>query len=178
MLDKLAEKNDKWLSIAYKLCKCKEASNDIVQDMYIKMHELNKVVDDGYIYFVLRSIFIESKRKQKEFTTDNEQLFINVIECETENKELILNLLNQSVEQLDPHEKVIVHFSSNMGLREFCRESGISINLVIKVKRKLKILLWQKAKKYEELETLSVKLQKQLESKNAKGVLNKKILLT
>lgn len=177
MLDKLAEKHTKWLSIAYKLCKCKEASNDIVQDMYIKMYELNKEVDDGYIYFVLRSIFIESKRKQKEFTIDNEQLFINVIQCEAENKELILNLLNQSVDNLEPHEKTIIHFSCNMGLREFCRESGISINLVIKVKRKLKKILWQKAKKYEELEILSAKLQKQLESKNVKDVLKEKIIL-
>lgn len=177
MLTKLASKHKQWLSIAYKLCKCKDQAGDIVQDMYIKMHTINKEVNDGYVYSVIRSIFIESKRKQKEFTTDNELFFINIIENETENKELILNLLNKSVDSLEPHEKTIIHFSSNMGLREFCRESGISINLVIKVKRKLKILLWQKAKKYEELEMLSAKLQKQLESKNAKGVLKEKIFL-
>ena len=177
MLTKLAEKHNKWLSIAYNLCKCKEASNDIVQDMYLKMYEINKEVDDGYIYFVLRSIFIESKRKQKEFTSDNEKVFMNIIENETENKELILNLLKKSTNDLDAHEKIIIHFSNNLGLREFCRQSGISINLVIKVKRKLKIILWQKTTKYEELAILSAKLQKQLDLKNVKDVLKEKTFL-
>ncbi len=42
MLDKLAENHKKWIAIAYNMCKCKDKANDIVQDMYIKMYELNK----------------------------------------------------------------------------------------------------------------------------------------
>jgi len=74
MLEKLAENHKKWVAIAYKFCNCKETANDIVQDMYLKMYDMNKEVDEGYIYFVIRSIFIESKRKQKEFTYDSETM--------------------------------------------------------------------------------------------------------
>lgn len=170
MLEKLAENHKKWLAIAYNMCKCKDKANDIVQDMYLKMYELNKIVDDGYIYFVIRSIFIEEKRKQKEFYYDphNVEKIINEIELKTIQPCTLFNDLkkecyDKSYNKLEPHEKVIIHFSSTMGLREFARNSEISISLIQKTKRKLKTLIWEETKKYEELETLSQKLQKQLE---------------
>lgn len=181
MLEKLAENNKKWLQIAYNLCRCKESANDIVQDMYIKMFELNKEVDDAYIYFVIRSIFIESKRKQKEYVHDSINIdkirTLNEYSSETEfNSELKKQCLDNAYKKLDKHEKVIIHFSSNMGLREFARESGISISLIQKTKRKLKILVWEESQKYEELETLSQKLQNQLELKSVKDAQQEKML--
>ena len=167
MLNKLAENHKKWVAIAYNMCKCKDKANDIVQDMYIKMHELNKSVDDAYIYFVIRSIFIEEKRKQKEFVQDLETIeyLANRNECINYNtfEDLKKECYDQAYNKLEKHEKVIIHFSSTMGLREFARNSEISISLIQKTKRKLKILIWHETKKYEELETLSQKLQKQLE---------------
>ena len=170
MLEKLAENHKKWVAIAYNMCKCKDKANDIIQDMYIKMHELNKDVDDGYIYFVIRSIFIEEKRKQKEFAYEPEKIeyIANVIELKNIEPDTTFNDLkkecyDQAYKKLEKHEKVIIHFSSTMGLREFARNSELSISLIQKTKRKLKILIWEESQKYEELETLSRKLQKQLE---------------
>ena len=170
MLEKLAENHKKWVAIAYKFCNCKETANDIVQDMYIKMYEINKDVDDGYIYFVIRSIFIEQKRKQKEFAYDfdaieyyvNKNEF-NIVKQNNTFEDLKKECYDQAYKKLDKHEKVIIHFSSTMGLREFARNSELSISLIQKTKRKLKILIWEETKKYEELEMLSQKLQKQLE---------------
>ncbi len=170
MLKKLAQNHKKWVAIAYNMCKCKDKANDIVQDMYLKMYELNKDVDDGYIYFVIRSIFIEEKRKQKEFAYELEKIeyIANSIEFKSlpiinEFNDLKKECYDKSYNKLEPHEKVIIHFSSTMGLREFARNSEISISLIQKTKRKLKYLIWEETKKYEELETLSRKLQKQLE---------------
>lgn len=170
MLEKLAENHKKWIAIAYNMCNCKDKANDIVQDMYLKMHELNKYVDDGYIYFVIRSIFIEEKRKQKEFTQDLETIEYlvnkneyNTLKQSNNFEDLKKECYDQAYNKLEKHEKVIIHFSSTMGLREFARNSEISISLIQKTKRKLKILVWQETKKYEELETLSQKLQRQLE---------------
>lgn len=185
MLDKLAENHKKWIAIAYNMCKCKDKANDIVQDMYIKMYELNKSVDDGYIYFVIRSIFIEEKRKQKEYSCDfngleqysidnfyndtvvfKAKFFLEKINFDEEkdnSEDLKKECYDLAYKKLEHHEKVIIHFSSTMGLREFARNSEISISLIQKTKRKLKILIWEETKKYEELEMLSRKLQKQLE---------------
>lgn len=167
MLDKLAENHKKWIAIAYNMCKCKDKANDIVQDMYIKMYELNKSVDDGYIYFVIRSIFMEEKRKQKEFPTEIENIDYYLSFNNKENnynafEDLKKECYDNAYKKLEHHEKVIIHFSSTMGLREFARNSEISISLIQKTKRKLKILIWEETKKYEELEMLSRKLQKQL----------------
>lgn len=168
MLEKLAENHKKWVAIAYNMCKCKDKANDIVQDMYLKMHELNKYVDDGYIYFIIRSIFIDSKRNQKEYIQNSIDIdrirTLNEYSSENEfNTELKRKCFDVAYSKLEKHEKVIIHFSSNLGLREFARESGISISLIQKTKRKLKMLVWEETKKYEELVTLSQKLQKQLE---------------
>ena len=168
MLEKLAENHKKWIAIAYNMCKCKDKANDIVQDMYIKMYELNKSVDDGYIYFVIRSIFIEEKRKQKEFPTEIENIDYYLSFNNKENnyntfEDLKKECYDNAYKKLEHHEKVIIHFSSTMGLREFARNSEISISLIQKTKRKLKLLVWEESKKYEELEMLSRKLQKQLE---------------
>jgi len=147
MLKKLAENHKKWIAIAYNFCSCKETANDIVQDMYIKMHELNKEVDDGYIYFVIRSIFIESKRKQKEFATNSEVIDYYLSQEITENNFEFENIKKECYDlaysKLCKHEKVIIHFSSTMGLREFARNSELSISLIQKTKRKLKKLVWE-----------------------------------
>jgi DNA-directed RNA polymerase specialized sigma24 family protein len=180
MLEKLAENHKKWVQIAYNLCKCKDYAQDIVQDMYIKVIELEKEVDDGYIYFIIRSIFIDAKRKQKENVCDSISIdkirTLNEYTTENEfNTELKRKCFEDGYKKLLQHERVIIHFSSNMGLREFARESGISISLIQKTKHKLKILVWQETKKYEELATLSQKLQKHLELKNATGVQGEKM---
>jgi hypothetical protein len=169
MLDKIVLNHEKWLKVALSICKCKDAANDLVQDMYIKMHQVNKEVDDGYIYFVLRSIFIESKRKKKEFTKETKEIEFLLKPEEEENDTFLLQKKSyqNAYKSLEKFEKVIIHFSSKMGLREFSRKSGISISLVQKTKRKLKKLIWEESKKYAELEMLSAKLQKQLESKSA-----------
>ena len=71
MLQNLAERDKEWQLIAYGLCKDYDTANDIVQDAYIKIHEQNKTWDDiknnvsGYVYFVIRSIFIDYCRKKK-----------------------------------------------------------------------------------------------------------------
>jgi RNA polymerase sigma factor (sigma-70 family) len=180
MLEKLAENHKKWVQIAYNLCKCKDYAQDIVQDMYIKVIELDKEVDNGYIYSIIRSIFIDAKRKQKEYVAQSYDIdkIRTLTEYATQNEfntELKRKCFEVAYNKLEKHEKVIMHFSSNLGLRESARKSGISISLIRKTKHKLKILVWQEVKKYEELEILSQKLQKQLESKNAKDVQQKKI---
>lgn len=174
MLEKLSENHKKWVAIAYNMCKCKDKANDIVQDMYVKMYEVKKDFDDGYIFCVIRSIFIEEirekKREQKYIGVKvenidyvfNELEYISLKE-DTEFNDLKKECYDQAYKKLEKHEKVIIHFSSTMGLREFARNSELSISLIQKTKRKLKILVWQETKKHEELETLSQKLQRQLE---------------
>lgn len=59
--------HDKWLRMAKKFDA--ENADDIVQDMYLKIHSLNPTeVNDYYIYRTIKSIFIDEYKKKKILT--------------------------------------------------------------------------------------------------------------
>lgn len=68
MLEQLSKKNSKWLSMALKICGDIQLSKDLVQDMYIKIYDLNedkpiKEIKDAFIWGMLRGMFIDKCRK-------------------------------------------------------------------------------------------------------------------
>ena len=65
MLESLAKKDKKWRQIALSICKDKGLADDIVQDMYLKAIKYNKPLNDAYIYFIIRSLFLDHCRNKK-----------------------------------------------------------------------------------------------------------------
>lgn len=65
MLEKLYENHSKWLSIALSICRNKTQAEDYVQDMYLKLHDFKGEVRPGYVYQIIRSMFIDDKRANK-----------------------------------------------------------------------------------------------------------------
>lgn len=68
MLEQLAKNHDEWLKIAYRICQCTEQSKDMVQDMYLKMHECDKPYEEinkWFIYRVMFNAFLNSIKKRK-----------------------------------------------------------------------------------------------------------------
>jgi len=69
MLQKLSVKNNKWLKMAFNICGDYDLAGDLVQKMYIKIHCLNESeqiedIKDAFVWGVIRSIFIDSCRKE------------------------------------------------------------------------------------------------------------------
>lgn len=72
ILSELVLKEKKWLRMAYGLSGDYNLSKDLVQDMYLKVFDIkeglpNKEIKDAYIWGVLRSNFIDTVRKTKDF---------------------------------------------------------------------------------------------------------------
>lgn len=65
MLNKVYEKDAKWRSIAFNMCKNKDLADDLVQEMYLKIIPLKKKVDDGYITTTLKNLFLKTIRDTK-----------------------------------------------------------------------------------------------------------------
>lgn len=68
MLEKLAENHKEWLRIAKGICGNKQDAEDLVQDMYIKIHECNKKykeINKWYIYRIMLNQFLNQVKKQK-----------------------------------------------------------------------------------------------------------------
>lgn len=178
MLQELAKNHKKWLKIAYDICKDYDYSNDLVQEMYIKLHDNKKEINDAYIFMVLRSIYIDEIRKEKK-VKESEQTFTYHQEEEStkENKEVLIDIINSNYQSLKVYERLIIRYSYRDGLRQFARESGISKELVTKIRNKLKNKIWEDLKKYEGREMSLQILPQQLELNLATVVINEKTLL-
>ena len=59
MLHQLAKKDSKWREIALKICKDKMLADDIVQEMYLKLANNKKQINDFYVIIVIRNLFID-----------------------------------------------------------------------------------------------------------------------
>jgi DNA-directed RNA polymerase specialized sigma24 family protein len=65
LLDDVSKKDKYWRELALVICKDKNLADDIVQDMYIKLSKINKSeVNDGYVFFTIKTLFLDHCRKQ------------------------------------------------------------------------------------------------------------------
>jgi DNA-directed RNA polymerase specialized sigma24 family protein len=66
MIEQLAKINDQLYKMALAICGDIEQANDVLQETYLKLHETGKKYEDintAYIYFTMKSIFLDTKRK-------------------------------------------------------------------------------------------------------------------
>jgi DNA-directed RNA polymerase specialized sigma24 family protein len=144
MLEELSKNHKVWLRIAYQICKDKDYANDLVQDMYLRLYNSEKQINDSYIYFVLRSIFLDEKRKQREFTIDYE---IEIKEDEFTIEHICeIDLIDKVVEKQPTYKKTIVENAYEDGIMNFCRKSQISYSMVKKTQQQLKEQICQRKK--------------------------------
>ena len=64
-INELAEHDAKWRTIAAKITGNKASADDLVQDMYLKLMEVDKDINDYYVTLTLKSLFIDGIRKSK-----------------------------------------------------------------------------------------------------------------
>lgn len=65
MLEDISKKDKYWRAIALNICKDKQLADDLVQDMYLKVNEIDKEVNDFYIITIINNLFIDVCRKNK-----------------------------------------------------------------------------------------------------------------
>jgi len=153
-LEKIFEKNDQWIDIVKSFGCNRDTSQDIVQEMYFKVQKrLEKGTDIQYseddinyyyIFKVLRSLFLDLKRKESK---------VQIVELgEIENCELDINYedayeaVTEEINTLFWYDrKVYEIIDGGKSISELSRQTNISYySLYItykKVKNKLKHLL-------------------------------------
>jgi len=144
VLDELSLNNDVWLKMAYDICKNKELSKDLVQDMYIKLHKSTQKISAGYVRYTIRSIFIDQTRKDKGLTLVDIETYPKELEypdydfnkdIEAQNK---IDKINNAYKELNDIQYIIVSNSFTDGLRKFSRESKIPVSTVSRYRNKFK----------------------------------------
>ena len=146
MIEKLAVNHKQWINYALKVCGNLDDANDLVQDMYLKMHTIDKEVNSSYIYCVIKNIYLDQYRKNK---VREKTIFIQE-ELEEQNEDIDLTIAyDEALNELKTYKQLIVNFSTKDGVNSFARDSGISRATVIRIRNEFKAILWQKVKELE-----------------------------
>ena len=139
-LEKIAEKHDDWHRIVLSFG-CKESiAEDIVQEMYIRIHTyITKGVDISYdddvnhmyIYRTLRSLYIELHRKEKNIIKTNiDNLADYIDENESLSKGDVCNAMQQMDSLLDKtfwYDRTVFEIiSSGTSIAELSRRTNIT----------------------------------------------------
>lgn len=154
MLDKLAQRHNEWLKLAFKICKNTEYSKDLVQDMYIKIYNSGKEFDEineCYIYFIMRNQFLNEIKEEKRFV-DVDVNILNEVDFEYNiindiKEEVAIETLKKEYEKLTWYEKTIIDLTSEYGQRGLSRQTGIHIQTIHNTTKKIKLKLWQNVQK-------------------------------
>ena len=162
-LEKVFSKNKDWVRICISFGCNKSTAEDLTQEMYLKLATMlkdNKGLDiyydesqinHFYIYRILRSLFIDLCRKEKNITKVNiEYLERFVEEEEATNDKDILGKMQQLNNLLDKvywyDKKVFDLVSDGMSIAELSKKSGISYYSLYNTYKNVKSLIKQEIK--------------------------------
>ena len=151
----IAKKHKTWIEIVTSFGCPSETSEDIVQEMYIKIHKkLNKGLDIMYndevnyyyIFKTLKTLFYDLKRKEKNITIINiEDVDIDKSISDIDYDKAYAIIKNELDNMFWYDRKVFEIINSGESIAEFSRKSYIQYyslyNTYNKVKDKLKKLL-------------------------------------
>jgi len=151
----IAAKHKNWVEIVISFGCPKEISEDIVQEMYIKIHKklkngLNIMYNDEinyyYIFKTLRSLFYDLKRKEKNITIINiEDINIDMLDNDVDYIKTYKKITDELDKMFWYDRKVFEIINEGESIAEFSRKSLIHYyslyNTYNKVKSKLKKLL-------------------------------------
>lgn len=142
MIEELSKNDTNWRKIAFQICKDKDLANDIVNDMYIKMHDkcnrTYKEISIPYVWAVMKNIHLGYiKRRLKEIPLE---LFFNNIEGVASNymgsvRHDLTVLddrieINNAISDLELWDREILLHTSETSLRKLSKETQIPTHVL------------------------------------------------
>jgi DNA-directed RNA polymerase specialized sigma24 family protein len=140
ILAELAKKDAQWRKMAFQICKDKDLADELVQEMYLKLYQNTNLIKEGYIYTVLRNLFYDYAKQQKDIIVD----FSNI---EIEDTEYIEPIDYKAlIKGLTWYERTMFELSTLVGQRELSRQTGIHIQTIHRINKMVKSKIYGKKK--------------------------------
>lgn len=140
ILAELAKKDAQWRKMAFQICKDKDLADELVQEMYLKLYNNTNLIKEGYIYTVLRNLFYDYAKTQKDIIVD----FSNI---EIEDTEYIEPIDYKAlIKGLTWYERTMFELSTLVGQRELSRQTGIHIQTIHRINKMVKSKIYGKKK--------------------------------
>ncbi len=127
MLEQLAKKDTQWRKIAYNICKDKSLADDLVQDMYLKLCESKKEINDFYVIIVLRNLFLDHIKQNKTISLDGFDLPDKNVKLELNDNEI------DFIKSLKWYEKELLEISQDLSYRDIQKQYNINYRFVGRV---------------------------------------------
>lgn len=156
-IDHLIKRHRHWINIVRKFGELTYAE-DIVQEAYIKILDMDKDINEAYFYYTLRSLtmHLHSKKVIKLEITKEIEYLLN----ESQENENIVEQTKPYFDYIstwDYYDQMLfsVYLKKGISMRKMSRESGISFTSIYNTIRNCKTKLKQWAKENQkDLETL------------------------
>ena len=133
MLEELAKKDKYWRKIAFNICKDRFIADDIVQDMYIRLNDCKKEINDFYVVITMRNIFLGNLKKDKVLVSlGTYDLPDKTTKYEYTDKE------KELIDSLKWYEKELIELSYDKSFHEIQRELNINYQYVRRILNKTK----------------------------------------
>ena len=120
MLEELAKRDKEWRKLAFSICKDKHQADDLVQEMYLRLHDKKFILTPVYVYLTIKSIFLDGIRKKR--TINNELIIQLEEECKDDDLLERRKHLNKILDKLDLPDREALLMTSEMSLRD-CADS-------------------------------------------------------
>jgi len=141
ILEELAKKDAQWRKMAFQICKDKDLADELVQEMYLKLYNNTNLIKDGYIYTVLRNLFYDYTKTQKDIIVD----FSN-IEILDDGDYIEPIDYKALIKGLTWYERTMFELSTLVGQRELSRQTGIHIQTIHRINKMVKSKIYGKKK--------------------------------
>jgi DNA-directed RNA polymerase specialized sigma24 family protein len=139
MLQELCKRDKDWRKMAFQICKDKYKSDDLVQEMYLKFANYSKPLNDYYIFFAIRSIFLDEIKKSKLQLSDIELENISLTdETYCFDKDYFETSILLEVETLPYFERETLKVTQTISQRELSRQTEIPLITIKKTIKKTK----------------------------------------
>ena len=167
-LEKIAKRHNEWLRIAKYVGAPIETINDIVQDMYLKLAEINERegnlnritnhagdINTVYIFKLLTNETIKYVKKSAKTTQLPEQIEISITEANM--SEIAYNdfmgAISDCINSMHEYDKILIelHFIHNLSMRKIENKTGIPTHSIFNTLKNAKQKIKQETnQKYNE----------------------------
>lgn len=139
MLEVLATKDSFWRKIAFSICKDRMLADDLVNEMYLKLADCTKEINDFYVIVTIKNLFLQEIKGKKTVSIEKFYNFTSseVFELDDFEKEVIDNIYWVAREYIERSEK--------QSLREMGKELNTNYAFIYRTIKKEKEK-WQNQK--------------------------------
>jgi RNA polymerase sigma factor (sigma-70 family) len=131
MLETLALKHKLWVRMARGICKDNFLADDIVSEMYLKLKDYDKELNDFYIYVTLKSVWLDWIKRESNLRHSELHDNINIDEVEKD-------LIYEVPDYLTWVEKQILTLRYDKTAKEIEKQYHINQRTVFRIQQKAK----------------------------------------